>query len=212
MAHTIPALFDTYADAERAVDHLEKAGVPHDDISVIANNIEGHRDGARNGEKAQPADGDAVGRDAGAGAGIGGVIGGAGGLLAGLGALAIPGLGPIVALGWLASTAAGAIVGGAVGATAGGIVGALTHAGVSKEDADAYAEGVRRGGTLVTVRVKDDDKLASIQQILSEPTGAVNMRDRRAAYMQQGWSRFDDSAPVFTIVEIENERSRYGRV
>ena len=43
-------------------------------------------------------------------------------------------------------------------AVAGGILGALTEAGVSEEDAQVYAEGVRRGGTLLTVRVPEADK------------------------------------------------------
>ena len=80
------------------------------------------------------------------GASLGTVLGGGAGLLAGLGMLAIPGLGPVVAAGWLAST----LVGAGVGAAAGGVVGALTDAGVSHEDAHAYAEGINRGGTLVT--------------------------------------------------------------
>ena len=83
---------------------------------------------------------------AGKGAGIGATAGGVVGLLTGLGLLAIPGVGPVVAAGWLVATAAGAAVGG----TAGGIIGALTQAGTSEEDAYIYAEGVRRGGTLVS--------------------------------------------------------------
>ena len=77
-------------------------------------------------------------------------MGGTAGLPAGLGLLAIPGLGPVVAAGWLAATAVGA----AAGAATGGIVGALTEAGVSEEEAHSYAEGVRRGGTLVSARVQ----------------------------------------------------------
>ena len=84
-------------------------------------------------------------------------VSGTAGLLAGLGLLAIPGLGPVVAAGWLAATAVGA----AAGAATGGVVGALTEAGVSREDADSYAEGVRRGGTLVSARVADADDPAS---------------------------------------------------
>src|SRR5439155_20856442 len=85
---------------------------------------------------------------AGTGASIGTVVGGGAGLLAGLGMLEIPGIGPVVAAGWLVSTAAGA----AAGAAAGGLIGSLTGAGVSKEHAHIYAEGVRRGGSLVTAR------------------------------------------------------------
>jgi hypothetical protein len=99
------------------------------------------------------------------------VVGGGAGLLAGLGLLAIPGLGPVVAAGWLASTALGAVVGG----TAGGLIGALTAAGVSKEDAQVYAEGIRRGGTLVTARVPDADR-PKCEAILNP--ASVNVQDR----------------------------------
>ena len=89
------------------------------------------------------------------GAGIGAAVGGIGGLLAGLGLIAIPGIGPVVAAGWLAATAAGAAGGALVGAAAGGLVGALTQAGVPENDAHVYAEGIRRGGTLVTAKVDE---------------------------------------------------------
>src|SRR6185437_14342197 len=95
------------------------------------------------------------------GAGIGATVGGAAGLLAGLGLLAIPGIGPVVAAGWLASTAAVAVAGGATG----GLIGALTQSGVGEQEAHAYAEGVRRGGTLVTVRIPETDR-ARVEAIL----------------------------------------------
>src|SRR3979490_170055 len=154
---TISRLYDDYDAAARAVAELERAGIPHSDISIVASNAEGwyDRDGAavrRSGKVDRDRDGvDDRAEGAAAGAGIGAAAGGLAGLLAGLGLLAIPGLGPVVAAGWLASTALGAVVGG----TAGGLIGALTAAGVSKEDAHVYAEGIRRGGTLVTARVPD---------------------------------------------------------
>ena len=136
MTVTISRLYDTHNDAQQAVRRLEAAGVPHSDISLVANNS----DGWFNSDK--KVDRDHIGVDdraegAGKGAGIGAGVGGAAGLLAGLGLLAIPGLGPVVAAGWLAATAVGA----AAGAATGGIVGALTEAGVSDEDAQSYAEG-----------------------------------------------------------------------
>jgi hypothetical protein len=82
--------------------------------------------------------------DAGKGAGIGAAVGGVGGLLTGLGLLAIPGVRPVVAAGWLVATAAGAATGAVVGGAAGGLVGSLTGAGVPERDAQFYAEGVRR--------------------------------------------------------------------
>jgi hypothetical protein len=75
-------------------------------------------------------------------------------LLAGLGAFVLPGIGAVVAAGWLASALAGAAAGGA----AGGIVGALIQAGLSENDAAQYAEGVKRGGNLITIRVSGQDR------------------------------------------------------
>src|SRR4030081_3947095 len=173
MTVTISRLYDSYADAQRAVARLESAGVPHSDISIVANNSDNWFEG---GKKDRDGDGvDDRAESAGKGAGIGAGIGGAAGLLAGLGLLAIPGLGPVVAAGWLAATAVGA----AAGAATGGVVGALTQAGVSEEDAHSYAEGVRRGGTLVSARVADADR-ARLDAVLNQ--SAVNLRYRRATW------------------------------
>jgi hypothetical protein len=78
------------------------------------------------------------------------------------------------------------VVGGAVGGTAGGIVGALTNAGVSREEADVYAEGVRRGGTLVSAKVSDDKLTAAEAAINTLPH--VDVAARRALYRDTGWT------------------------
>jgi hypothetical protein len=109
-----------------------------------------------------------------------------------------------VAAGWLASTAALAVAGGATG----GLIGALTQSGVSEEDANVYAEGVRRGGTLVTARVPDAER-ARCEAILDR--ASVNLRDRAALYQKSGWSRFDPAAPAYTEEQIRNERELYRR-
>ena len=166
---TVTALYHTYASAADAVGKLEAAGIPHDNISIVSN------DAANTGTyNDHPGTG--------AGATFGTVVGGGAGLLAGLGMLAIPGLGPVVAAGWLAAT----LVGAGVGAAAGGLVGALTDAGIEHGDADAYAEGVRRGGTLVTVRA-DESQLTRATQIL-DVDGAVDLDERRTAWGQEGWT------------------------
>ena len=121
--------------------------------------------------------------------------------------MAIPGLGPVVAAGWLASTLVGAVGGAVVGGAAGGLVGALTKAGVPEEDAHVYAEGVRRGGTLVTARVSED--LAPEARRILNTERAVDLAGRRTAYQEQGWTAFDEAAPVFTPDEVAAERSRY---
>ena len=202
MTVTISRLYDRYPDAERAVRGLEAAGVPHSDISIVANNS----DNWWNSDKKPDRDRDGVddrAEGAGKGAGIGAGVGGAAGLLAGLGLLAIPGLGPVVAAGWLASTALGA----AAGAATGGVVGALTEAGVSEEDAPLYAEGVRRGGTLVTARVADGDR-ARFDAVLNQ--SAVDLRDRSAAWQKSGWASFDPKAQPYGADEVRKERQLYG--
>ncbi|PSC06720.1 hypothetical protein SLNSH_02690 [Alsobacter soli] len=201
MTKTVSALYDSYTEASAAVSALEAAGFPHSDVSLVANNTEKWH---RGGDASDAAD------DAGKGAGIGAALGGAGGLLAGLGMLAIPGLGPVVAAGWLASTAAGALAGAAVGGAAGGLVGALTDAGVPERDAHTYAEGVRRGGALVTARV--EDARASEAQAILQRHRSVDVNARRAAYEQGGWRAFDPSAPAYTTDEIARERALYRSV
>ena len=201
MTVTISRLYDNYADAQRAVQGLESAGVPHSDISIVANNSDNWYSGKKVDRDGNGVDDRAEG--AGKGAGIGAGLGGAAGLLAGLGLLAIPGLGPVVAAGWLAATAVGA----AAGAATGGIVGALTEAGVSKEEAPLYAEGVRRGGTLVTARVPDADR-ARLDAILDQ--SAVNLRDRSAAWQKSGWKTFDPASKPYDAEGVRKERQLYG--
>ena len=202
MTATISRLYDNYSAAQKAVQSLEAAGVPHADISIVANNS----DSWFSNDKKVDRDRDGVddrAEGAGKGAGIGAGVGGTAGLLAGLGLLAIPGLGPVVAAGWLAATAVGA----AAGAATGGIVGALTEAGVSKEDAHSYAEGVRRGGTLVSARVPDGDR-ARLEAVLNQ--SAVNMRDRTAAWQKSGWKTFDPASKPYGADEVRKERQLYG--
>jgi hypothetical protein len=203
---TISRLYDDYDTAALAVADLERAGVPHSDISIVASNAEGwyDRDGtSRRVDHDRDHDGvdDRV-EGARTGAGIGAALGGTAGLLAGLGLLAIPGLGPVVAAGWLASMAAIAVAGGATG----GIIGALTQTGVSEDDAHVYAEGVRRGGTLVTAKIPDAD-WARFEAILDR--SAVDIRNRASMWEKSGWTRFDANAPTYTAEEIRRERELY---
>lgn len=199
---TITRLFDNYSDAQAAVAELESMGVPHSDISIVASNAEGVHDRPSDGDR-----GDEAAHDARKGASVGGVLGGAGGLLAGLGLMAIPGLGPVVAAGWLVSTVVGAVAGAAAGGAAGGLVGSLTHAGVDEADAHVYSEGVRRGGSLVSAKVDDAD-YDRAEAALGR-FNAVDAGTRGAAYRASGWSKFDPDAPPYTTEEVARERGRY---
>jgi len=193
---TITGLFDSHDQAERAVHALKDAGVSSDDISIVANNA----DGGYSTEK-----GDDVAEGVGAGAGVGAVVGGTGGLLAGLGMLAIPGVGPVVAGGWLVATAIGAVTGAAVGGAAGGIIGALTDAGVDERDAHVYAEGVRRGGTLVTARV--EDSRADAAAAILRDSSWVDIAARRRDYEAEGWEGFDENSEPYQADQIRDYRA-----
>jgi hypothetical protein len=200
MTKTVSALYDTFTDATAAVRALEAAGVHHSDISMVANQSTADWDG-----RVTKVSDAAV--DAGAGAGIGAGVGGLGGLLAGLGVMAIPGVGPVVAAGWLVATAVGAAAGAVVGGAAGGLIGSLTEAGVPENEANLYAEGVRRGGTLVTARV-DDAKAADAQSILNRQR-SVDLASRGRFYRERGWSRFDPDATVYSPDQVAKERALY---
>jgi hypothetical protein len=194
-SRTVTALFDSYGDAAQAIRDLGAAGVAEGDLALVANNAD---------ERYTVADNALGGSGVGTGASIGTLLGGGAGLLAGLGVLAIPGIGPVVAAGWLASTAAGA----AAGAAAGGLLGALTTAGVSKEQAHFYAEGVRRGGTLVTARV-DSRHLASAAEAVMRRNHAVDPVEREKFYRAEGWTGFDEQAKPFSAEEIARQRNLY---
>jgi hypothetical protein len=87
------------------------------------------------------------------------------------------------------------------------VVGALTEAGISRQDADSYAEGVRRGGTLVSARVADADR-SRLDAILNE--SAVNLRDRSTAWQKAGWKSFDPASKPYGADEVRKERQLYG--
>lgn len=129
MLITLSRLYANGAHARRVVDELKAAGLPEDDIGIVA----------------PSRDRDAVVEH-------GAALGGAAGLLAGLGAFILPGIGAVVATGWVASA-----LGGVIGGSVGGVVGALVESGVSENEAGRIADGVKRGGTLITVRVTAQD-------------------------------------------------------
>jgi hypothetical protein len=171
-------MYHSYEDARAVVDDLEQAGIPDSDISLVANaDAHGRYGGIVRDEKN-------TGTGAGVGAVAGGVLGGGAGLLAGIGALAIPGVGPVVAAGWLIATLAGA----GIGAASGGLVGSLTSAGLSRDEAQVYSEGVKRGSSLVTVRAEEADA-PRVETILGK-RGAAGWQDYRASYGAD-WKGFD---------------------
>jgi len=151
------------AQAARIVDSLKQEGFSNNDISALFPDRTGTRDFAH--EKGTKAP-----EGAATGAGSGAVLGGALGWLAGIGALAIPGLGPFVAAGPIAAALSGAAVGGAVG----GIAGALIGLGIPEYEAKRYEGKVKEGGILISVHTEDSQE-AKVAKEIFERAGAEDI-------------------------------------
>src|SRR5256886_2107006 len=163
MAGKNTAVFGIYPDrlhAEQAVDALRAAGFRNSDVSVLLPDNVGSKDFAHEKGTKAP-EGTATG------AASGGVLGGALGWLAGIGALAIPGVGPFIAAGPIMGALAGAGVGGAVG----GLVGALGGMGIPEYEAKRYEGRIKEGGILLSVHC-DNSEWTSKAKDLLERTGA----------------------------------------
>ena len=199
MSTTVIALFKNLDDANRALKALNEQGISNSQISVMAreNTIEAL---AHEKELQQEAS-EGV---------MAGAIGGASfglfaGLIAGVGSLFIPGIGPVIAGSTLATLLGSSAVGAGIGAVAGGaLLGGLVKMGISQEDAQIYAEGIKRGGILVTVDVSPE-QTDTITHTLAT-AGAVSIDSLRDKWQGEGWQQFDSTAeptaayPTLTIV------------
>lgn len=204
----IVSVFDTMEQAQAAVRDLVDAGISRSDISLVANDRSGKYAGTtRTGDSdagydtgtgAKTVDGTSVGENVAVGTGVGAL----GGLLIGLGALAIPGVGPIIAAGPLAATLGGALS----GALGGGLIGALKDAGVPDDDAGFYAEHVRRGGVIVTVSA-DEATGDRVRDILDRHD-PIDIEDRSTNLRSSGWSGFDESAGPYTGADYGTTATR----
>lgn len=149
--------------AIRIVDQLKNVGFANNDISVLLPDKSSTREFAH--QKGTKAPEGAI-----AGAGAGGVVGGALGWLAGIGALAVPGVGPLIAAGPIMAALSGA----AVGATAGGIVGSLVGMGIPEYEAKRYQNRIREGRILIAVHSENSDQTRTAKQIF-EDSGAEDI-------------------------------------
>jgi hypothetical protein len=166
MAGKNTAAFGIYRDRaslERGVDALRAANYRAEDISVLFPDNIGTKDFAHEKGTKAP-EGAATG--AGTGAAIGGVLG----WLAGIGAIAIPGLGPFIAAGPLMGALAGAGAGGAVG----GLTGALVGMGIPEYEAKRYEGRIKDGGFLMSVHCDNSEWTSKAKRILEE-TGAQDV-------------------------------------
>src|ERR1700691_3705203 len=153
-------IFHNQNQAERVVERLRDEGFSNDDISVLLQDSQGSKDFAHEKNTKAP-------EGTTAGVTTGGVIGGTLGLLAGIGALAIPGVGPFIAAGPIMGALAGLGVGGAVG----GLIGALVGMGIPEYEAKRYEGHIKAGGVLLSVHCDTSDEITRAQDLLKH-TGA----------------------------------------
>src|ERR1700726_4770822 len=172
MADKKTAVFGIYpsvAEAERAVDALVRERFSNGDISVLMPDQQSSKDFAHEKHTKAP-EGTTTG------VATGGVVGGTLGLLAGIGALAIPGVGPFIAAGPIMAALAGLGVGGAVG----GLAGSLIGAGIPEYEAKRYEGRVSKGGILLSVHCDTSAEVDQAKEIL-ERTGAEDISSTREA-------------------------------
>jgi len=143
--------------AEAIVARLKSTGFSNSDISVLFPDKRGTKDFAHEHNTKAP-------EGATTGAGAGGVVGGALGWLAGIGALAIPGVGPLIAAGPIMAALSGAAVGAAVG----GVTGALVGMGIPEYEAKRYEGKIRGGNILISVHSEDSEQTKRAKAIFEE--------------------------------------------
>lgn len=167
MSKTIICLANTEAQAEAIVKRLAEAGIPTSDVSALFPDKSGSRDFAHEHHTKAP-EGTAIGASA------GGVTGGVLGLLAGIGALAIPGVGPFIAAGPIMAALSGAAVGAAIG----GIAGALIGMGIPEFEAKQYEAKIKEGNILISVHARDGNIVDRVKDIM-KAAGATDITSTR---------------------------------
>jgi hypothetical protein len=210
MTKTIIALYDEFSQANDVVKDLSDEGFARENISMMASDPSGEY--AEYLERTEQAEPNVTTESAGIGAGIGAVMGGLGGLLIGWGALVIPGIGPVIAAGPLAaalSGLAGAGVGAVAGGVTGGLLGVLVDMGVPEETAQVYADGIRRGGTLVAIQTADDMAQAAVD--IMNRHNPVDIKQRASEWSQPDWTEYppqtepESASESLEVVEIQEE-------
>jgi len=202
MDQIVVGMFNTLNEAQHVVKDLQSAGFKRDEISLVANDANKSYSKYLGNDKSAHTDDDVT---AGEGASFGAAVGALTGALVGLGALAIPGVGPVLAAGPLAAALGGGAVGAVTGAATGGVVAGLVKTGIPEDQAQYYAEGVRRGGTLVTVNT--DDKMAQKAADIMNRHGAMDVDQRAQEWKKSGWKGFDTNAKPYSGEEINKFRS-----
>jgi hypothetical protein len=157
MNKSVMCIVETQTKAETIVGEIDRAGFPRSDVSVLFPSKSGTKDFAHEHNTKAP-------EGAVAGVSAGGVVGGTLGLLAGIGALAIPGVGPFIAAGPLLAALSGA----AAGATIGGIAGALVGMGIPEIEAKRYEGKIKGGNILIAVHTNSGEDQKRVEKIFKD--------------------------------------------
>jgi len=196
MTKSIVGVYDRLDTARSVVSDLVDAGFDRSQINIVAHDPDESYAGYIDNN---------TGDDVAAGAGIGATIGGIGGLLVGLGALAIPGVGPVIAAGPIMA----ALTGAGIGAVTGGLIGALVDLGIPEEEASLYSEGLRRGNILVIAQVNDHrvDEASRIMQ----RRGLLDIHEQAETWRSEGWEGVPATASTARNVDTRrNDRMDTG--
>jgi uncharacterized membrane protein len=199
MSRVVIAAYKTMSDAAEALEDVLEDIESEDDVAVLVNDASGAYGTQLDEEDIEEADDDL---DPGEGAAFGALAGVLTGLGATLGSIAIPGVGPVIAAGPLIAGLSGGTTGAVAGAATGGLVGGLTDIGISEEEAEQYAELLRRGAILVLVRAEETNVNAISMSLKGHNTIDV---DRTVAEWAD-WDAFDDNAEPMDIDEVRRER------
>jgi len=189
MAKAVFCIATSEFQAESIVNELKVAGFSDNDISVLFPDKTGTKDFAHEQHTKAP-------EAAVTGAGTLGVIGGALGWLAGIGALAIPGVGPFIAAGPIMAALSAAAVGAAVG----GIAGALVGMGIPEYEAKRYEGKIKEGNILISVHAENHDHAKRVREIF-EQAGAQDIsttseaavkseKSMRADEVEEKWEKY----------------------
>lgn len=159
MSQTVVGLFHSREQAEEAVRELRNRDFDAGDISLITRGEESENSGEKTMDYEEQNLADGTLTD--------GVLGGMAGLLAGAGALLIPGIGPIIA--------AGPLAGALTGAVTGGIAGGLIDYGIPEDEGDRYEQEIRQGGVMVALEAEDENIAGEVEAVLQE-NGAYEVK------------------------------------
>lgn len=181
-------VFESRADAERAVDQLRKLGVPPERIGFITRQTNAEQVSA----SVPVTDTEEPGMGRAMGAAVGGAMGAAGGATLGLAVatLALPGIGPVIAFG-VAGAALLGIAGAAAGSAVGNQVEEELGEGVPHEDLFIYEDALRNGRSVVIAHVTDDEEDRA-EEILKD-AGAEDIDDLR----ERWWNDLRDDERAY---------------